>query len=458
MNPSQRSSLLTRRRFLRDVSLATTGAALASSFLSSRAWAAAPGANDRIRVGLVGFSDRARHTLIPAFQIHAAELNCEIVAVSDIWNRRRDEAVSFFQQQYQQAITPYRNNEEMYAEAKLDAVIISTADFQHAVHAIEAVQAGSDAYVEKPLAETMEDARAVLKAVRGTDRIVQIGSQRRSGLNYHAAHDYLRSGRFGDIAAVEMSWNVNQPGRWRRPDLVASIQESDVDWKRFLVNRPFEPWDPRKYLEYRLFWPYSSGIPGQWMCHQIDTVHWFTGLPHPRSVSANGGIYQWKDGRTNFDTLTAVFDYGPLDDATKGFQVVYSSRFSNSAGGVKEIYYSNGGELNLDTNQVSANGGLDAHHASAMGMQPNLLEPFTLPTEGAVETAANAGVDAMTSAHVRNWMECLRSRQEPNGPIEAGYQHSIATIMANAAGRTGERVTFDEATQNVIAGGKVFHL
>ena len=120
------------------------------------------------------------------------------------------------------------------------------------------------------------------------------------------------------------------------------------------MNRPAAPWDPRKYLEYRLFWPYSSGIPGQWMCHQIDTVHWFTGLPHPRTVAANGGIYQWKDGRTNFDTLTAVFDYGPLDDPSQGFQVIYRSRFTNSAGGTKEIYYSNGGELNLDTEQGHA--------------------------------------------------------------------------------------------------------
>jgi predicted dehydrogenase len=457
MNPPLPPHSLTRRHFIRNLSLAASGLAIAGP-LSARLFGRTPGANDRVRIGLVGFSDRAKFTLIPVFQLHAAELNGEIVAVSDIWQRRREEAVAFFQQTYQQTITPYRNNEEMYAQAKLDAVIISTADFQHAVHAIEAVQAGCDAYVEKPFAETMEDARAALKAVRASDRIVQIGSQRRSGRNYHAAFDYLRSGRFGDIAAVEMSWNVNQPGRWRRPQLVAEIREEDVDWKRFLANRPFEPWDPRKYLEYRLFWPYSSGIPGQWMCHQIDTVHWFTGLPHPRSVSANGGIYQWKDGRTNFDTLTAVFDYGPLDDRSKGFQVVYSSRFSNSAGGVKEIYYSNGGELNLDTNQISARGGLEAPEAAAMGLPANLLEPFTLPTEGVAETAANAGVDLMTSAHMRNWLECVRSRQQPNATVEAGYQHSIATIMANAAARTGERVTFDAATQNVLAGGRVFHL
>ena len=449
---------MNRRTFVRNLSLTGAGVALGSLGLGPRLFGRVPGANDRIRVGLVGFADRARGALLPAFYRHAKELNCEIVAVSDIWKRRREEAVAFFKTNYQQDVTAYRNNEEMYAAANLDAVIVATADFQHATHCVEAMQANCDAYVEKPFAETMADARAALKAVRATDRIVQIGSQRRSGRTYHAAHEYLQSGKFGDIVAVEMSWNVNQPGRWRRPELVKELREEDTDWKRFLANRPFEPFDARKYLEYRLFWPYSSGIPGQWMCHQIDTVHWFTGLPHPRSVSANGGIYQWKDGRTNFDTLTAVFDYGPLDDLKKGFQVTYSSRFSNSAGGVKELYYSNGGELNLDTNQVTPNGGLTEHHAAPMGMSANLLEPLTLESDGPVETAANTGVDNMTSAHMRNWLECLRSRQQPHAPVEAGYQHSAATIMANAAARTGERVTFDEAKQEVMAGGKVFHL
>jgi predicted dehydrogenase len=448
---------MNRRAFLQKLSFAAAGFAV-SAALTPRLLARVRGANDRLRVGIVGFSDRARSSLIPAFQKHAHALNAEIVAVSDLWRIRREAAQAFFKEQYAQTIAVYRNNEEMYEHVQLDAVIVATADFQHAQHCIEAVQAGCDAYVEKPFAETMTDARAALAAVRASDRIVQIGSQRRSGANYQAAFDYLRSGAFGDIVAVEMTWHVNQPGRWRRPKLVAEIQESDTDWKRFLGNRPAAPWDPRAYLEYRLFWPYSSGIPGQWMCHQIDTVHWFTGLPHPRSVSANGGIYQWKDGRTNFDTLTAVFDYGPLDDLTKGFQVTYSSRFSNSAGGVKEIYYSNGGELNLDTNQVTARGGLDAKNASAMNLPANLLNPLDLGHGGAVETAADTGADTTTSGHMRDWMDCLRSRRQPRAPIEAGYQHSIATLMANAAARTGQRVTFDETNQDVLAGGRVFHL
>jgi len=111
--------------------------------------------------------------------------------------------------------------------------------------------------------------------------------------------------------------------------------------------------------------------------------------------SANGGIYQWHDGRKNFDTMTAVFDYGPLNDMSKGFQVVYSSRFSNSAGGVKELYYSNGGMLNLDTNKITPEGGLRAREAAEMGMQPNLLPEMSLAD-------ATAQVPATTSAKYRS--------------------------------------------------------
>ena len=256
---------------------------------------------------------------------------------------------------------------------------------------------------------------------------------------------------------VEMTWNVNQPGRWRRPQLVAMVREEDTDWKRYLMNRPFEPWDPRKFIEYRLFWPYSSGIPGQWMCHQIDTVHWFTGLRYPRSVVANGGIYAWNDGRTNADTMTAVFDYGPAEDNLSGFQVVYSSRMHNSAGGTKELYFSNGGCLNLETNRITPEGGLEEDYARAMNMQPNLLQSFELPSVKA-EAGANTGSDPMTSAHMRNWMECIRSRQTPHADVTAGYHHSIAVIMTTAALHTGKKVYFDEASQEVMAGDEVFRI
>ena len=339
-----------RRQFLK-----ASGATLAASAISwnARSYAAIVGANDRVRVGVIGCGDRMKQALIPAFLENAKEMNFEFVAVSDLWNRRREEGTAYIQKLSGARVEAVRNNDELYARKDVDAVLIATADFQHARHGAEAVNAGRDAYVEKPTAHTMEDARLFRDAVHKTGKIVQVGTQRRSTPAYMKAAEYIKSGQFGDIVMVEMTWNVNQPGRWRRPDVVPLLKEQDTDWKHYLMNRPFEPFDARKYLEFRLFWPYSSGIPDQWLVHQIDTVHWFTGLPHPRSVVANGGIYLWKDGRQNWDTMTAVFDYGPLDDPTKGFQVQYSSRFTNSAGGVKELYYSNGGMIDMDKQTVT---------------------------------------------------------------------------------------------------------
>jgi predicted dehydrogenase len=437
-----------RRTFLK---LAGAGIALSST---AGSYAKILGANDRVRVGLCGFSERFRDALLPAFHEHAAELNFEFAGLSDIWKMRREDGIAHLKKVLGSEVTPARNNEELLARKDIDAVFVATSDFQHAQHGVAAVRAGKDAYIEKPLANTMSDAKDIRAAVKETGRIVQIGTQRRSAENYQRAREFIGSGDFGDIVSVEMSWNVNQPGRWRRPSLVEKLREEDTDWKRWLVNRPFEKFDPRKYVEFRLFWPYSSGIPDQWMVHQIDTVHWFTDLPHPRSVVANGGIYLWRDGRKNWDTMTAVFDYGSLNDSSKGFQVVYSSRQTNSAGDVKELYRANGGTLDLDKNLISGEGGLEENYAKAMGMKANRLGNLPLVRKGGgVETGSHAGVDDATSANVRNWMECVRSRKTPNAHIEAGYSHSIALCMTIAAIQSGERVTFDDAKQQVMAGG-----
>ena len=442
---SKHTRRLPRREFVKVV-----GAAAAA--LPAARYAKILGANDRVRVGIVGFSDRFRQAHLPAYGQLGKELNFEIVAVSDIWSRRRDEGVAGIEKVMGTKPRAFRNNEEMYAARATDAVVISTADFQHAYHGVEAMQAGQDAYIEKPLAHRIEDAIAIRDAVKKSDRVVQIGTQRRSATNYQMANEYIRSGKFGDVVMAEMTWNVNQPGRWRRPQLVAALKEQDTDWKRFLCNLPYEPWDARKYLEYRLFWPYSSGIPDQWMVHQIDTVHWFTGLPRPRSVVANGGVYLWKDGRKSWDTATIVFDYGPLDDPSKGFQVVYSSRMTNSAGGTKELYYSNAGMLNLDTNEITPTGGLTERSAAEMGMKANQLAAMKLSEVAPAETAANTGADSSTTANIRNWMECVRSRKQPNASIDAGYSHSVALCMTVAAMHSGRKVMFDDAKRDVVMG------
>src|SRR6266516_2812854 len=225
-----------RREFVK-----TAAAGIAAVSIPAASYARILGANDRVRVGIVGFSDRFRQSLLPALKAAGPSLDSDIVAVSDIWNRRRDEGVAEIERVMGAKPRAFRNNEEMYAAKVTDAVMISTPDFLHAYHGVEAIQAGKDAYIEKPLAHSMEQAIAIRDAVKGSDRIVQIGTQRRSAANYQMANEYLRSGKFGDIVMAEMTWNVTQPVRWRRSQLVAALKEEDTDWKRFLSNLPPAP-------------------------------------------------------------------------------------------------------------------------------------------------------------------------------------------------------------------------
>jgi predicted dehydrogenase len=443
-----------RRDFIRTTSVAAAGLTLGGLPASSAE--RVRGANDRIRVAIIGAGDRMMSSLVPAFMSQADNLNFELVAVCDIWKHHRETNTAKIaaNEKYKakvKAIATARNTDELYAMKNIDAVIIGTADFQHAYHAIEAVRAGKDVYAEKPFANIMSDAREARTVIGGSKQVFTVGTQRRSTTSYMRAKEYLDSGKFGDIVMAEMTWNVNQPGRWRRPNAVPLMKEQDTDWKRYLINRdPKIPFDARKHLEFRLFWPFSSGIPDQWMVHQIDTVHWFTDIHHPTSVVANGGVYLWKDGRTNFDTMTAVFEYN-YPKTNKGFQVLYTSRMTNEAGGIKEIYYSNGGTLNLDTNKVGPEGGLTERYAKEMNRKANLLDALTLSDEGGIETAANTGVDKQTVAHMRNWMECVRNRnQKTNADIQAAYDHSVALCMTIAALHTGKKVTFDDKKQDVV--------
>ena len=454
----------TRRDFVKlsTAALAVAATQSARSYASSAAsYSKIVGANDRVRTGIVGGGDRMLGGDVPAFAANQKDMNFELVAVSDIWKLARERAVAAVEKAAGSKIDMVPNNEALYARNDIDAVLIATADFQHAQHGIEAVKAGRDAYVEKPTAHRMDDARDFLKAVEGSNQIIAVGTQRRSTPAYIKACEYIQSGKFGDIVMVEMSWNVNQPDRWRRPDVVPLLKEADTDWTRYCMGEIKDKFDARKYLEFRLFWPYSSGIPDQWLVHQIDTVHWFTGLPHPRSVVANGGIYLWKDGRTNWDTMTAVFDYGPLDAPTKGFQVQYTSRFTNSAGVTKELYYSNGGMIDMDKQTVTPTGGLTAREAAAMKLPANQLPSVSLmqnveKMSNDADTSSGGRGDPQTNANMRNWMECVRSRKTPNASIRAGYAHSIALCMNVAAIQTGQKVTFDDKTQQVMVGGKPY--
>ncbi len=221
---------------------------------------------------------------------------------------------------------PLRHLEDLLALKDVDAVLISTPEHSHSPILRLAAEAGKDAYVEKPMGNVLEEAKAARAAVLQNKRIVQVGTQHRSEPHPRAAHDLVRSGVLGDVSKVEVVWNYHGP-RWRGREEVRQIREQDTDWRAWLLTKPPRPFDPRLYFEFRLYKEFSSGIPDQWMSHAIDLVHWFMEDRYPRSVVAHGGVFAWPDGRENPDTFQALLEY------PKGFLVSYSTSFGNDAPG-----------------------------------------------------------------------------------------------------------------------------
>ncbi len=404
---------ITRRDFLSQTARTSAAIGMLALFTPSRVF----GANDRLSVGIVGPGQRGR-SLMEEFQKIAPQVNAELTAVCDIWTKNLDRAVEMVTRWTGRPPRRFRTFEDMLAWEGLDAVIIATADFQHAKMLVQAVKAGKDVYVEKPMANTLEDAKKALSAVKESGRIVQVGTQRRSDGRHQAAAELLRTGVLGKICRVEVSWNYFGP-RWRRGD-VNEVREQDTDWKRFLMGKRYRPFNPSQYMEWRLYRDFSSGIPDQWMSHMIDVVHWFTGSEFPLSAVAHGGVYVWKDGRENEDTFHALLEY------PEGFLVSYSTTFGNSAGDSFTIHGTQG---TFDANKwiITGAGG---------GGKGQLKESIPIPSHPGV-------------SHLQNFLECVRSRKTPNAPVEAGYSASVAVILAVQALLKGRKVYFDRGKQEM---------
>ena len=405
---------ITRREFMSKTAIGAAGLAFVGTGMlsSSRAY----GANDRLSIGMVGPGQRGR-SLMGDFHKAADAANAEITAVCDIWTVNQDRGAKMVKDWWGKEPRRFRNLEDMLALDDLDGVIVATADFQHARMLAQAVKAGKDVYCEKPMANDLEDAENALKAVTDSGRVVQIGTQRRSDGTHAAAAELMKSGVLGTICKVDVSWNY-YGARWRRGDL-NEVKEQDVDWKRFLMGKRYRPFDPHQYMEWRLFRDFSSGIPDQWMSHMIDVVHWLTGEQFPSSVVAHGGTYVWKDGRENGDTFQALLEY------PKGFLASYSTTFGNDAGNSTKIYGTKG-MLDCDTWKCTGSGGGDQKITEEIAIK-------ALPSV----------------SHMGNWLDCMRSRKQPNASILGAYSSSVAVIMATRALHSGTKVMYDPSTQEM---------
>ena len=293
------------------------------------------------------------------------------------------------------------------------------------------------------MGNVLAEVKAARNAVLSRKHIVQVGTQHRSEPYPKLAHDCIQSGELGDITKIEIVWNYHGP-RWRGRPEVSQIREADTDWKRWLMTKPERPFDPRLYFEFRLYKEFSGGIADQWMSHAIDLVHWFTKESAPRSAVASGGVFAWHDGRENADTFQALFEY------PGGFLVSYATSFGNDSPGStrymgKKATLVNIGDEGSPRYQVVEEKG---NHEDDSTIDKQRKSRFLLlPNEKAIPPMA---IDDMTTGHMANWFECLRTRQQPHSTVEAGFSQSVASIMATEAYWSGKKVYWDAAKEEMV--------
>ncbi len=268
---SDSNETIDRRKFLgKSAVLIAGGAALPGTALS---YGRILGANDRISLAHIGTGSRGSDLAWIAAQLKTSQ-NAEITVVCDLWKLNREKAAATNAKYYGRAPRTFQYLEEVLALKDVDGVIISTPEHAHSPILKMAVEAGKDAYVEKPMGNVLAEVKAARDTVVKSDRIVQVGTQHRSEPYQIAAHDLVQTGVLGDVSKIEIVWNYHGP-RWRGREETKLIREEDTDWRKWLLTKPYRPFDPKVYCEFRLYKEFSGGIPDQWMSHAIDLVHWF---------------------------------------------------------------------------------------------------------------------------------------------------------------------------------------
>ena len=419
--------------------------------MTARSYARIIGANDRIQVGQIGCGHRAsghRRMLKMSAQ---TDPNFDVRSVCDLWSVNRRRAAADVKRLSGNEPKTFKYSEEMLADRDLDAVMIGTGDHQHARILAEVVRAGKDCYCEKPMANTLEDAKLARDTVRASKQVVQMGSQWVSCLYQQQVREIVRSGKLGKIVSISQNWNYNGP-RWHTPNNpdVKAMREQDTDWKRWLLGRPERPFDPFVYFEFRIFKDFSGGITDQWYSHGSGLVHFYLDTFIPDDTVANGGIFAWHDVRENPDTFQCVATF-----REKEVLYTYGTTFGSGYGdhtiirGTRGTLYSPGGEGSpqwwiVPETRGAKGSNLIFPQNTGGKAQP---EPVTIPgREGVVPIMQSDNM----KAHTDNWFQCMRSRKTPNGNIETGFAHAVAVVMANRSYREAKKMYWDRKNEQIL--------
>ena len=402
----------TRRDFIKATAISTAALLVSPS--------RALGANDRVRIGMIGVGARGQDLLKQLLAVP----NAQLVAVADIYSRSRDQA-----RQLAPGIQTLDDHRRLLEMKDIDGVIVATPLHLHAHHFLDVLASGKDLYSEKTMTWSIPEAEQCLSAANKSDRVVQIGLQHESSGSLFDAKQWIKDGMLGKIAQVESWMSRNSPhgqGQWVRP-VPSDCNPQNVNWNAFLNGRPDRPFDANRFINWRLFWEFSGGNVTENMVHQIAWIMSALELPLPSAASMSGGVFAEKDGREVPDTIAITLDF-PND-----LVVTWQSTFSNSRYGLGE--------------HILGSDGTIEHVAGATDMVTGRSQEFTRYFPEPVNRKSGEAVTSQTKDqnHMANWIDCIRSRKTPNAPVELGYRSAVAAHMANMAYRQKQRVTLEMA-------------
>ncbi|MBK5295619.1 MAG: Gfo/Idh/MocA family oxidoreductase [Vicinamibacteria bacterium] len=415
-----------RRAFLKG--LAATALATAAS---TRRVA---GANDRVRVGFIGIGLIGRRHLLD-FQ---AQADCEIAGICEVSEQRRDDGVATAGN----SPAGFEDFRRMLDRADIDAVVVSTPDHWHALMTIMACAAGKDVYVEKPLTHVLREGEWMIEAARRHRRVVQVGTQQRAGAHYQRAKRLLQEGHIGEIRGARVSTARNI-----LPGFTVPVGKplSPAQWDMWLGPAPLAPYEPTRGLyHFRWFWDYSGGQTTNLLAHEVDIVQWVTGQV-PRRVAAFAQRRSLTGVGETPDVFEGIFEY-------PGFLLNWSSREVAAGGRGGLEMYGTKGTLAINRRGFEI---LPDPMLTPESQIPRFTGPVAAESTPALrcEAVKDVGYDQVRDQfrpHVRNFLDCVKSRQTPLADLEGAHQTSVACHLANISMRTGRVILWDPASNDIV--------
>ncbi len=376
------------------------------------------GANDAIQLGVIGAGDRGRFDM----NLFLVNPGVRVTGICDVWADQIERA-----RQRATEAKGFSDHRQLLEMKDLDAVLIATPDHWHAACTIDSLNAGKDVYVEKPLTRTIEEGPMIVKAARVNQRVCQVGMQQRSTRHYITAkQDYLDKQKLGKITLARTWWHGNTYHLRRAPESLLQ-KPANLDWARFLGPLTWRDWDPQQYYNWRAYLDFGGGQVTDLFTHWIDVVHMFTGNEIPKSASAAGGVYAYKDGRTAPDTINVLLEYP--GDYTATFEATLAPGITGEA---VEMCGTEG-RLLIDRQHFE-------FRTKGRGVQPAIVNAERNPSGG----------DGMTRSHIQDFLECMRTRKRPNGDVLIGHRSAQASHLGNLSYLQKRRLDFDTQREEIL--------